>query len=264
MRLLILGGTWFLGRTLAELALARGWELTTFSRGLHGRDAAGTVPVRGRREDPGDMVRLAGAGPWDAVVDTSGYTPDVVELAARALRDRVGRYVLVSSVNVYRGWPAVPLTDDSLVYQDTGEAAEPLPLAAKVPALDVGYGQRKAACERVVQQAFGPAGSLALRPGVILGPHEYVGRLPWLLRRMERGGRVLAAGPPTRAVQPVDVRDLATFTMRAVEKGLAGAMNVTAPPGHATYGDLLEGCRDAAGARAEIVAYDTRGVECVL
>lgn len=256
MRLLILGGTWFLGRTLAELAVAWGWEVTTYSRGLHGRDAAGTCPVHGRREDPGDMARLADAGLWDAVVDTSGYTTDVVELAARTLRDHAGRYVLVSTVNVYRGWPAVPLTDESPTYQDAGEAAGPLPLAAKVPALDVGYGQRKAACERVVQRAFGPAGSLVLRPGVILGPYEYIGRLPWLLRRMERGGRVLAAGPPSRPIQPVDVRDLAAFIMHAVEKSLAGAMNVTAPPGHATYGELLEGCRDTAGARAELVWAD--------
>jgi nucleoside-diphosphate-sugar epimerase len=253
MRLLILGGTWFLGRTLAELAVARGWEVTTFSRGLHGHDAAGTDPVRGRREDPGDMARLAGAGCWDAVVDTSGYTPGAVQLGARALRDRVGRYVLVSTVNVYRGWPAVPLTDESPVYQDAGEAAAPLPLAARVPALDVGYGQRKAGGERAVQRVFGPAASLVLRPGVILGPYEYIGRLPWLLRRMERGGQVLAAGPPSRPIQPVDARDLAAFILHAVQTGVVGAMNVTAPPGHATYGELLEGCRDVTGARAELV-----------
>lgn len=253
MRLLILGGTWFLGRTLAELAVARGWEVTTFSRGLHGRDAAGICPVRGRREDPEDMAQLADAGYWDAAVDTSGYNPDAVELAVRTLRDRVGRYVLISTVNVYRGWPAVPLTDESPTYQDTGEAAAPLPLAAKIPALDVGYGQRKAACERVVQRVFGPAGSLVLRPGVLLGPYEYIGRLPWLLRRMERGGQVLAAGPPSRPIQPVDVRDLAAFIRHAVETGAAGAMNVTAPPAHATYGELLEGCRDVTGAQAELV-----------
>src|SRR5262249_21777198 len=157
------------------------------------------------------------------------------------------------TVNVYRGWPAVPLTDESPRYQDAGEAADPLPLAAGIPALDVGYGQRKAACERVVEQIFGLAASLVLRPGVILGPSEYIGRLPWLVRRMERGGPVLAAGPPSRPIQPVDVRDLAAFILHAAQTGVAGAMNVTAPPGHATYGELLEGCRDAVGARAELV-----------
>ncbi|HXL92257.1 MAG TPA: hypothetical protein VN969_25230 [Streptosporangiaceae bacterium] len=106
MRLLILGGTWFLGRTLAEVALGCGWEVTTFSRGLHGRDVLGAVPVRGRREDPGDLARLAAAGPWDAVVDTSGYDAEAVAAAAQVLRGQAGRYVLISTVNAYRGWPA--------------------------------------------------------------------------------------------------------------------------------------------------------------
>jgi len=111
MRLLILGGTWFLGRTLAETAVTLGWEVTTFSRGLHGHDVPGTVPVRGRREDSDDVARLASSGRWDVVVDTSGYTPGAVDLAARMLRDRAARYVLISTVNAYRGWPTEPLTD---------------------------------------------------------------------------------------------------------------------------------------------------------
>jgi 2'-hydroxyisoflavone reductase len=254
MRLLILGGTWFLGRTLAELAVARGWDVTTFSRGLHGQDATGTSPVRGQRESPDEMARLANAGRWDAVVDTSGYTPEAVELAARMLRDRAGQYVLISTVNAYRGWPAVPLTDESQVYQDTGEGADPLPAAAEVLSpYGIGYGRGKAASERVVQRMFTASASLVLRPGVILGPYEYIGRLPWLLRRMEHGGQVLAGGPPSRSIQPVDVRDLAAFIMQAVETRLNGAMNVTAPLGHATYGELLEGCRNATGGHADLV-----------
>jgi 2'-hydroxyisoflavone reductase len=254
MRLLILGGTWFLGRTLAEVAVAKGWDVTTFSRGLHGHDAAGASAVRGRRESPDDMARLADSGRWDAVVDTSGYTPEAVELAARMLRGRAGQYVLISTVNAYRGWPAVPLTDESQVYQDVGEAAAPLPAAARILSpYGIGYGRGKAASERVVQRVFPASASLVLRPGVILGPYEYIGRLPWLLRRMERGGQVLAGGPPSRSIQPVDVRDLAAFIMRAAETGLSGAMNVTAPLGHATYGELLEGCRDVAGGHAELV-----------
>jgi nucleoside-diphosphate-sugar epimerase len=256
MRLLILGGTWFLGRTLAELALARGWDVTTFSRGLHGHDVDGAHAVRGQREDVDDMARLAQAGPWDSVVDTSGYTPEAVELATRALRDRVARYVLISTVNAYRGWPAVPLTDESELYQDIGEDADPLPAAAKLLSpYGIGYGRGKAASERVVEHVFS-ASSLVLRPGVILGPYEYIGRLPWLLRRMEGGGEVLAGGPPSRWVQPVDARDLAAFILHAVEVGLHGAMNVTAPLDYATYGELLGGCRDVTGGRAKLVWVD--------
>src|ERR1035441_298220 len=205
MRLLILGGTWFLGRTLAETAVALGWEVTTFSRGLHGHDVPGTVPVRGRREDPDDVAGLASSGCWDVVVDTSGYTPEAVDLAARMLRDRVGRYVLVSTVNAYRGWPTEPLTDESLVYEDAGNGARPAPSAAEVLAPSgILYGQGKAASERALLRVFPVPGTLILRPGVILGPYEYIGRLPWLLRRMERGGQVLAAGNPSRPIQPVD------------------------------------------------------------
>jgi len=262
MRLLILGGTWFLGRTLAEIALGHGWDVTTFSRGLHGRDVPGTVPVRGRREDPGDLARLAAAGPWDVVVDTSGYDADAVTAAVRALRGQAGKYVLISSVNAYRGWPAVELTDDSEVYQDAGEAAMPLPAAAEMLAPSgIRYGQGKASGERAAAREFG-TGCLVLRPGVILGPYEYIGRLPWLLRRMERGCQVLAAGPVSRPVQPVDVRDLAAFIVYAASSDVSGAMNVTAPVGHGRYGELLETCWDVTGRRAELVWVDEDWLTC--
>jgi 2'-hydroxyisoflavone reductase len=253
MRLLILGGTWFLGRTLAELALGAGWQVTTFSRGLTGSDVPGTAAVRGDRGNPADIRALAGAGPWDAVADTSGYVPAAVDLAARALRPAAARYVYVSTVHAYRGWPDEPLSEASPVY---AAARDPAPLAAGTMqgvAPSPRYGELKADCERAALRRFGPGDCLVLRPGVILGPYEYVGRLPWLLRRMDRGGRVLAAGDPGRGIQPLDVRDLAAFILRAVSAGLGGAMNVTAQAGHATYGELLGACRAVTGARAELV-----------
>jgi 2'-hydroxyisoflavone reductase len=256
MRLLILGGTWFLGRCLAEVALGCGWGVTTFSRGLHGSDVPGTVAIRGNREDPGDVARLAAAGHWDVVVDTSGYSAEAVAGAARVLRGRAGRYVLISTVNAYRGWPAEELTDESAVYEDAGEAAGPLPSAAGwLTPSGIRYGQGKAAGERAALREYG-SGCLVLRPGVILGRYEYIGRLPWLLHRMERGGRVLAAGPSSRPIQPVDVRDLAAFIVHAAGSGVSGAMNVTAPVGHATYGELLQACREVTGQRAELIWVD--------
>ena len=254
MRLLILGGTWFLGRTIAERAIAAGWQVTTFSRGRSGHDVPGAVLVRGQREDPDDVARLAGSDRWDVVVDTSGYTPEAVGLAARLLRDRAARYVLISTVNAYRGWPADPLADESQVYEDAGDGSRPAPSAAEVLAPGgIRYGQGKAAGERALARWFPEPGSLILRPGVILGPYEYIGRLPWLLRRMERGGEVLSAGSPSRPIQPVDVRDLSDFVLHAARTGLSGAMNVTAPLGHATYGRLLESCRDVTGGHCELV-----------
>jgi 2'-hydroxyisoflavone reductase len=252
MRLLILGGTWFLGRTVAEQAIAAGWQVTTFSRGRSGHDVPGAEVVRGDRQEPSDIARLAQAGPWDAVVDASGQVPAVVAAAAQALRPRAASYVYLSTVNAYKGWPDEPLTDDSPVYEPAPDELATRPGAAEGMAPAVEYGTLKATCELAARQSFGDD-CLILRPGVVLGPYEYVGRLPWWLRRMRRGGQVLAAGDPRRQVQPVDVRDLAAFILRAAERGLNGAMNLTAPVGHSTYGEMLTACRDVTGGAAELV-----------
>jgi nucleoside-diphosphate-sugar epimerase len=249
MRLLILGGTWFLGRTLAEQAVAQDWQVTTFSRGRTGHDVPGTEAIRGDRANATDVAALAGAGSWDAVVDTSGYSPEMVRASASALRPVATRYVYLSTVNAYRGWPDEPLTDDSAVFDTDGITETVDASHGSSPA----YGLLKAACERAAQLQFGSDHCLILRPGVVLGPYEYVGRLPWLLGRMARGGPVLAAGDPARPVQPLDVRDLASFILLAISNGLSRPMNVTAPVGHATYGTLLGTCNQVTGNRAELV-----------
>jgi nucleoside-diphosphate-sugar epimerase len=186
------------------------------------------------------------------VVDTSGQEPWVVDLAASTLAPVVDRYVFVSTVNAYQGWPAEPLDDDSPL-----RSSRPDLRAADVEELrrTDRYGTLKAGCELAVTRHVGDR-LLVLRPGVILGRYEYVGRLPWLLARMRRGGQVLAGGPPTRPIQPVDVRDLATFALDQVQAGATGSMNVTAPLGHATYGELLDACLETTGAEAELVWVD--------
>jgi|SRR5579859_12987 len=253
MRLLILGGTWFLGRTLAEQAVAHGWQVTTFSRGQGGHDVPGTEAIRGDRTQPDNVAALASAGPWDAVVDTSGYVPEMVAISAGSLRGIADQYVYLSTVNAYRGWPNEPLNDDSLIYDATNGAPNDSDEAARGMAPAAEYGQLKADCERAAQHQFGSDDCLILRPGVVLGPYEYVGRLPWLLNRMAGGGQVLAAGNPARSIQPIDVRDLASFILLAISNQLCGAMNVTAPIGHSTYGTLLDTCNKVTGNRAELV-----------
>lgn len=250
MRILVLGGSWFLGRAFVESALAGGHQVTTFNRGRTGVDVVGAELVRGDRTVPEDVTALATHGPWDAVVDTSGMVPRTVLDTARALEDHVGRYAYVSTVNVYKGWPDEPLSEDSPVRPCAPDA------------LDEGddsgadrYGRLKAGCERAALEVFDNRG-LVVRPGVILGPYEYVGRLEWWLRRMERGGRVLAPGDPGRHIQPVDVRDVAAFMLAGLTEGLNGVFNVTAPQGHATYGDLVTSCREVTGSDAEPVWVD--------
>ncbi|GAA0921481.1 NAD-dependent epimerase/dehydratase family protein [Nonomuraea longicatena] len=244
MRLLILGGTWFLGRAVAELAIERGHDVTTFTRGRSGTDVPGTVPVRGDRTSGTDLTRLAGTGSWDAVVDTSGMTPAMVETAAVSLAEAVAFYVFTSTVNVFQGWPLTPLDDASplRVYTPDGPAGE---------SVADRYGREKVGAEQAVTRSF-PGRAALLRPGVIVGPYEYVGRIPWWLRRLARGGRVLAPGTPDQAIQPIDVRDVATFALDTAEEHRTGSFNLAAPIGSATFGGFLGACRQAVGSDAHL------------
>lgn len=254
VHLLVLGGTWFVGRTLAEAAVQRGWAVTCFNRGRTGSDVEGVETVRGDRTDRGDLVRLSASGPWDAVVDTGAYEPADAAAVAETLADSAGRYVLVSTVSVYRDWPTHPTAEGSPLWPARRDARGADPDVAVMPR-PYAYGTLKAGCELAVREVFGER-AVVLRPGVVLGPYEYVGRLESLLGRAARGGRMLAGGDPRRAIQPVDVRDLATFTLDLIETERRGTFNVVAPSGHATYGELLGSCIAATGDRAELVWVD--------
>jgi nucleoside-diphosphate-sugar epimerase len=157
----------------------------------------------------------------------------------------------MSTVSVYRGWPVEPLTEVSEVLycppdagSGYGEDTEDGPTR---------YGYQKSGCELAVTSTFGLGRSVLLRPGVILGPREYVGRLPWWLNRVAAGGRVLAPGSPDRSIQPVDVRDLAEFAIRLVTRMTPGAYNVTAPVGSEMFGGMLEACAEATRSDAEFI-----------
>ncbi|MEU8348731.1 NAD-dependent epimerase/dehydratase family protein [Streptomyces sp. NPDC048845] len=256
MRILVMGGTWFLGRAVVEAALARGWDVTVFNRGRSGTAPEGVRWVRGDRSVGEDVARLAGAGSWDAVVDTSAseMAPRDVLAGARALEPVAERYVFVSTVNAYRGWPSEPLTEDSELLDGPPDADADygrLPEGWDGP--DWYYGRQKAGAERAVLAAFGEQRTALLRPGVILGPGEYVGRLPWWLRRAARGGRMLAPGSPERSVQPVDVRDVAGFALDQAVDDRGGAYNVVAPVGRETMGGFLAACVLATGGETQLV-----------
>ncbi|MFG2064177.1 NAD-dependent epimerase/dehydratase family protein [Micromonospora sp. NPDC048871] len=244
MRLLVLGGTWFIGHAIVTAAIDAGWEVTTFNRGTSDPFLEAVRPIRGDRTDPEDVAALAAVGPWDAVVDTSGYVPRNVLDVARALAPVADRYVFMSTVSVYRDWPLKPLSEQSEVLYcppDAGPDTEDGPAR---------YGYRKAGCEAAAVAAFGADRTTILRPGVVLGPREYVGRLPWWLRRVAAGGEVLAPGSPDRTIQPIDVRDLAAFALHTITEESSGAFNVCAPMGGATFAGLLADCAHATRADA--------------
>ncbi|WP_107484147.1 NAD-dependent epimerase/dehydratase family protein, partial [Streptomyces sp. NRRL B-24572] len=238
MKLLILGGTEFVGRAIVEDALERGWEVTVFHRGRH-EAPAGAASLIGDRTAPDGLAALA-TGSWDAVVDTWSAAPSAVRDAARLLADRVGRYAYVSSRSVYAWPPAAGLAED-------GPLVEGSPDDGEVP-----YAESKRGGELAATAAFGPDRTLLVRAGLILGPYENVGRLPWWLGRIARGGPVLAPGPRTLPVQYIDARDLAAWTLDAVAAGLSGPYNLVSPPGHTTMGELLDACVRATGADAEL------------
>jgi nucleoside-diphosphate-sugar epimerase len=216
LRFLILGGTKFLGRALAEAGLARGHELTLFNRGQTDR---GLFPdaeqLRGDRR--GDLSALEGRT-WDVVIDTSGYVPAQVRASAELLRES-GRYVFVSSVSAYADFSTGP-TEASPVAELNGLPIDEL-------ASDYSnYGPLKALCEAEVERLFGER-ALIVRPGLIAGPHDPTGRFTYWAQRLERGGEILAPGPQDRCVQFVDVRDLATWILEAAERALSGTFNAT-------------------------------------
>ncbi|MFE3031037.1 SDR family oxidoreductase [Streptomyces canus] len=241
MRLLLLGGTEFVGRAVAEAALAHGWDVTVFHRGRHA-PVAGVRSLHGDRTAPDGLTALADGGSWDLVVDTWSAAPRAVRDAARLLRDRAERYAYVSSCSVY-AWPQpAGYTEDAPVVEGASADAD-----------QTDYARDKRGGELAVLDAFGADRSLLVRAGLILGPYENIGRLPWWLGRVARGGRVLAPGPRDLPLQYVDVRDLARWTLGA---GLHGPYNLVSPPGHTTMGELLDACVTVTGSKAELCWTD--------
>ncbi|HEX5799462.1 MAG TPA: NAD-dependent epimerase/dehydratase family protein [Gaiellaceae bacterium] len=216
MRVLILGGTKFLGRAIAEAALARGHELTLFNRGETNPELFPEAE-RLRGDRTGDLSVLAGRA-WDAVIDPSGYVPSVVRASAELLRTS-GRYVFVSSISAYADFSTGP--DEGSAVAELGDA--PIEELASDYS---NYGPLKALCEAEVVRVFGDRG-LVVRPGLIVGPHDPTGRFTYWAQRLARGGETLAPGPAERRVQFVDVRDLAEWIVAAAEQGLAGTYNAT-------------------------------------
>ncbi|MFH9823593.1 NAD-dependent epimerase/dehydratase family protein [Streptomyces bobili] len=239
MRLLVLGGTEFAGRAVVEAALGRGWEVTVLNRGRHA-PVPGARTLVGDRTAPGGLDALKD-GEWDAVVDTWSAAPRAVQEAARLLRGRARRYVYVSSCSVYTWAPPAGYAEDA-----------PLVEGAEPDAEQTDYARDKRGGELAAVDAFGEADSVLVRAGLILGPYENVGRLPWWLARTARGGPVLAPGPRELPLQYVDVRDLAEWILGAAEQGLSGPFNLISPQGHATMGELLEACVRVTGGPAEL------------
>jgi 2'-hydroxyisoflavone reductase len=249
MNLLILGGTRFLGRHLVDAALARGDAVTVFTRGKQPNPWGGAVATLAGNRDPAIAPGLAAldAGTWDAVVDTSGYVPRVVRASAELLAPRVGRYLFVSSISVFTDASRPGLDERSPVGSLEDANSE-----------EIGkyYGPLKAACERVVTEVYGPR-ALNVRPGLIVGPHDPTDRFGYWVARFvhphllgKRPRDAVVPLPPSRPLQLIDARDLATFCLGLLDKGLEGTHNATSPAQQWTLGMLVDALVAAGGPSA--------------
>ncbi|MEO6566499.1 MAG: NAD-dependent epimerase/dehydratase family protein, partial [Casimicrobiaceae bacterium] len=249
MKILLLGGTRFLGRHVVDVALARGHEVTLFTRGRQPNPWGPAVTMRTGDRDPSVAPGLAAleGGSWDAVIDTSGYVPRVVGASAQLLRNAVGRYLFVSSISVYADMSRRGVNEDAPVGKLDDPATEEV---AKF------YGPLKAACEDVVRDVFG-ARALIVRPGLIVGPHDPTDRFGYWIARFvhpqllgARGPQAVLPAPPAWPLQVIDARDLAALMIELVENQATGTLNATSPAGTWTFADLVSELARAGGAAA--------------
>jgi 2'-hydroxyisoflavone reductase len=244
MKILIIGGTVFLGRYLVEAALKRGHQVTLFNRGLHNAELFPEVEkIHGDRRANLDALR---GRRWDVVIDTCGYTPGAVRAAARLLSDAVEHYTFISSISVYAQFPLKGYDESEPVGTITdAQTAEAEGFETGDRATAVSYGERygplKARCERAVEEAL-PGRALVIRPGLIVGPHDYSDRFTYWPVRIAQGGEVLAPGSAARHVRVIDVRDLAEWNIRLAEERRTGIFNASGADS-LTMGQLLEDCK---------------------
>jgi 2'-hydroxyisoflavone reductase len=236
MRILVLGGTVFLGRAITDALLASGHSVTHFNRGRSAPPDPRVTTVQGDRTSEPDLARAQGE--WDAVVDVACYLPQVALKAAAAFA-RVPRYVFVSTVSVYRG----ERFEDAPLLEPPSPWPESLVMEH--------YGGLKAACEQVVRDAFGDRATI-VRPGLIVGPHDPTDRFTYWPVRVARGGEVLAPGRPARTVQFIDVRDVGAFVAHLASAGVPGTFNATGPESPVPMATLLRACIAAARSDATL------------
>jgi 2'-hydroxyisoflavone reductase len=242
MRLLILGGTLFLGRHLTQAALARGHAVTLFNRGRHNADLfPGVEKLRGDRD--GDLTALEG-GRWDAAIDVHGRVPRIVRASAALLAPAVGHYTFISTTSVY-GDQSIRGMDENAPLATIADPTVEDPTGPN-------YGPLKVLSEQAVGAAL-PGRALIIRPGLIVGPHDPTNRFTYWPRRVAQGGDVLAPDGPSHPARFIDARDLAAWAVEMIESGATGVYNARGPNETLTFGELLDTCKAITGSDARFV-----------
>jgi len=248
LKILILGGTGFLGPAVIDAAQARGHKVTTFNRGrrekyvgtrdnvekLYGNRDPDKHADEEKNEGPKGLEELKGKT-WDGVVDTSGYVPRIAGASAEALASSVGHYVFISTISVYKNNDKAGMDESD----EIGTVADPK--TESMGAQFENYGPLKALCEQAVEKAM-PGRVSSIRAGFIVGPGDTTDRFTYWPVRVSKGGEVLVPGDPKDPVQFIDVRDLAEFVVTCIENKAAGIMNATGPGKTLTNEDLMSAC----------------------
>ncbi|MDN4608781.1 NAD-dependent epimerase/dehydratase family protein [Sporosarcina highlanderae] len=251
MKVLILGGTRFLGRALVDEALKRGHEVTMFNRGTNTEVFPDVEQLIGDRN--GDVSQLENRK-WDVVMDTCGMTPRQIKKIADVLGDNVEHLTYISSISVYPDWIPLNIAEDYHVHS--------IPPAEVLNNIGEGtispyeyYGGMKVACE-VEAESHWPKRVLNVRAGLLVGSFDYTDRLPYWVQRVAQGGTVLVPGRPDRPVQFIDVKDLTAWVFNMAEDRKAGTFNVTGPDYELTMEEFLNTCKAVTGSDAEFVWAD--------
>jgi 2'-hydroxyisoflavone reductase len=237
MRILFVGGTRFVGRAMAEAALARAHDVTLLHRSLT-NDPAFDDAEHLRADRDGDLSVLVGRT-FDVTIDVCAYVPRQVRSLAEALNGRGGHHVFVSTMSVYNEPDAPGMTEDA----DLIRLADP----GTEEVTGETYGGLKVLCEEAAAEAYDDTGLTVIRPTYVIGPHDHTGRFTWWVRRIAEGGPVLAPGPYDAPMQVIDARDQAEWTLDLAEGAKSGVFNSVSPTPPFGFGHLLDATVRAIG-----------------
>lgn len=245
MRLLIIGGTVFLGRHLVSSAIAAGHQVTTLNRGTH--DLAEQAKIERLWSDREVDLSVLSGRTFDAVIDTCAFYPDTIRRSVHALANSVGTYIFISTISVFRDLSAIAISEND-------------PIQYTEPGMQGNYGTFKADCEKVLTD-FIPERCLIVRPGLLAGPYDPTDRITYWPSRFARGGKVAVPEHLDRPVQFIDARDVASWVIRLAEEQARGIYIATGPEERLTLGGFFEACQDVARTESQIVRVEDTMLE---
>ncbi|AST91510.1 NAD-dependent dehydratase [Sutcliffiella cohnii] len=255
MKVLVIGGTRFLGRFIVEEALKQGHEVTLFNRGNNQELFPQLETIIGDRTED---LSLLDTGKWDAAIDTCGFTPRAVDEMTKMLADKIDHYTYISSISVYKDW-AVNNIDESYDVQTLSDDQVNEIGYGTSEQINEHYGALKARCEQTAEQNL-PNKTFSIRAGLLVGPHDYTDRFTYWVERIQKGGKVFVPGRKDRPLQWIDARDLASWIVKKVDEKVTGVYNVTGPAEMLTMENFLKACIEVTNSSSQLIWADEQFV----